>query len=694
AVLPKVDEPTFRQCKLHRNRIPTVATRRYDQLTSRYTSIRPTHKSLHVDTTNSQVATRRYDQLTSRYTSIRPTHKSLHVDTTNSQVATRRYDQLTSRYTSIRPTHKSLHVDTTTHKSLHVDTTNSQVATRRYDQLTSRYTSIRPTHKSLHVDTTNSQVATRRYDQLTSRYTSIRPTHKSLHVDTTNSQVATRRYDQLTSRYTSDTTNSQVATRRYDQLTSRYTSIRPTHKSLHVDTTNSQVATRRYDQLTSRYNVDTTNSQVATRRYDQLTSRYTRYDQLTSRYTSIRPTHKSLHVDTTNSQVATRRYDQLTSRYTSIRPTHSRYNTSIRPTHKSLHVDTTNSQSLHVDTTNSQVATRRYDQLTSRYTSIRSTHKSLHVDTINSKVATSRYDQLNKSLQRRYDQLTSRYTSIRSTHKSLHVDTTNSQTVSELVVRVAPTLTTPRSDYSEAAVRHACQIRTERGGQIGNTLKCTTPSPTTSPPVQLAGRPERLVTPGYCMRINTGAPLPPGADAVVQVEDTRLVLASDDGGEELEITILSEPKPGQDIRPVGSDIAKGQQVLCRGQRLGPAELGLLATVGVAKVQCYRKPVVAVMSTGNELVEPGQALREGKIRDSNRTALIAQLKEAGLTALDMGIAPDSPDSLLQMLNRAVEKADMVVTSGGVSMGDKDYLKQVLEVDLKAKIHFARVFMKPG
>lgn len=206
--------------------------------------------------------------------------------------------------------------------------------------------------------------------------------------------------------------------------------------------------------------------------------------------------------------------------------------------------------------------------------------------------------------------------------------------------------------------------------------------------------PERAVTPGYCMRINTGAPVPAGADAVVQVEDTKLVLASEDDGEELEITIMSEPVPGQDIRPVGSDIAKGEQVLRRGQRLGPAELGLLATVGVAKVQCYRKPVIAVMSTGNELVEPGLPLRAGKIRDSNRTTLIAQLKEAGLIPLDLGIAPDNPDALLQMLTRAVDKADIIVTSGGVSMGDKDYLKQVLEMDLKAKIHFARVFMKPG
>lgn len=206
--------------------------------------------------------------------------------------------------------------------------------------------------------------------------------------------------------------------------------------------------------------------------------------------------------------------------------------------------------------------------------------------------------------------------------------------------------------------------------------------------------PDRTVRPGYCMRINTGAPVPAGADAVVQVEDTKLERADESGKEELEISILVEPRPAQDIRPVGSDIASGQHILSKGQRLGPAELGLLATVGVTSVTCFRKPVVAVMSTGNELVEPGEPLSKGQIRDSNRTTLISQLKQIGVTPLDLGIAPDSPDALLHMLSKAANKADIIVTSGGVSMGDKDYLKQVMETDLKATIHFARVFMKPG
>ncbi|CAG5134813.1 unnamed protein product, partial [Candidula unifasciata] len=206
--------------------------------------------------------------------------------------------------------------------------------------------------------------------------------------------------------------------------------------------------------------------------------------------------------------------------------------------------------------------------------------------------------------------------------------------------------------------------------------------------------PEQPVTSGICVRINTGAPVPAGADAVVQVEDTELVEASKDGSTEIQIKILTCPKVGQDIRPVGSDIEQGQEILCAHQRLGPAELGLLAAAGVTVVKCYAQPTVGVMSTGNELAEPDAALTAGKIRDSNRTALLAQMKEVGVPFVDLGIARDKPDALLQSFTDALDRVDIIVTTGGVSMGDKDYLKQVLVDDLKAKLHFARVFMKPG
>ncbi|XP_071079097.1 gephyrin-like isoform X2 [Haliotis cracherodii] len=206
--------------------------------------------------------------------------------------------------------------------------------------------------------------------------------------------------------------------------------------------------------------------------------------------------------------------------------------------------------------------------------------------------------------------------------------------------------------------------------------------------------PTREVTPGYCMRINTGAPLPPGADAVIQVEDTVLTKHSEDGQEELEIKLMTIPKKAQDIRPVGSDIEKGQKVLGQGHKLGPSELGLLATVGVTSVSCYRRPTVGVMSTGNELLEPEDPVVEGKIRDSNRTSLLSQLKDYGVPIVDLGVARDSPDELMKALRRAVDSADVVVTTGGVSMGERDYLKQVLHKDFGADIHFGRVFMKPG
>ncbi|XP_066281591.1 gephyrin-like isoform X2 [Branchiostoma lanceolatum] len=206
--------------------------------------------------------------------------------------------------------------------------------------------------------------------------------------------------------------------------------------------------------------------------------------------------------------------------------------------------------------------------------------------------------------------------------------------------------------------------------------------------------PEYEVTSGHVMRITTGAPLPDGADAVVQVEDTELVKEADDGAVEVQVRILTSVKKGQDVRLTGSDIKKSERVLEKGIRMGPSDVGLLAAVGVTEVEVYKLPIVAVMSTGNELVDPGEPLQPGQIRDSNRATLLAALQDHGLPTLDMGIAPDSPNEMLLMLQDSLNRADVIVTSGGVSMGEKDYLKQVLELDLNAHIHFGRVFMKPG
>uniref|UniRef100_A0A8D1T0J7 Gephyrin n=1 Tax=Sus scrofa TaxID=9823 RepID=A0A8D1T0J7_PIG len=170
--------------------------------------------------------------------------------------------------------------------------------------------------------------------------------------------------------------------------------------------------------------------------------------------------------------------------------------------------------------------------------------------------------------------------------------------------------------------------------------------------------------------------------------------AGEQGTEELEVRILVQARPGQDIRPIGHDIKRGECVLAKGTHMGPSEIGLLATVGVTEVEVNKFPVVAVMSTGNELLNPEDDLLPGKIRDSNRSTLLATIQEHGYPTINLGIVGDNPDDLLNALNEGISRADVIITSGGVSMGEKDYLKQVLDIDLHAQIHFGRVFMKPG
>ncbi|KAH1172061.1 hypothetical protein KIL84_007679, partial [Mauremys mutica] len=161
---------------------------------------------------------------------------------------------------------------------------------------------------------------------------------------------------------------------------------------------------------------------------------------------------------------------------------------------------------------------------------------------------------------------------------------------------------------------------------------------------QAGEQPTQTVMPGQVMRVTTGAPIPCGADAVVQVEDTELIRESDDGTEELEVRILVQARPGQDIRPIGHDIKRGECVLAKGTHMGPSEIGLLATVGVTEVEVNKFPVVAVMSTGNELLNPEDDLLPGKIRDSNRSTLLATIQEHGYPTINLGIVGDKkPDA---------------------------------------------------
>jgi len=198
---------------------------------------------------------------------------------------------------------------------------------------------------------------------------------------------------------------------------------------------------------------------------------------------------------------------------------------------------------------------------------------------------------------------------------------------------------------------------------------------------------------GEIVRINTGAPVPPGADAVVMVENTKLIEASGDG-EELKVEILLSPTPGLDIRPVGSDIRVGEVVLRQGCTLGPSELGVLAAVGVTEVKVSRLPVVGILSTGNEIQDPSETLQPGHIRDSNKTTLKYLIQSKGFKVVDCGIAKDDLTTLTDKISESLEQCDLLVTTGGVSMGDRDLLRQVLVSEFKAEIHFARVNMKPG
>ncbi|MGI8688302.1 MAG: molybdopterin molybdotransferase MoeA [Thermomicrobiales bacterium] len=202
---------------------------------------------------------------------------------------------------------------------------------------------------------------------------------------------------------------------------------------------------------------------------------------------------------------------------------------------------------------------------------------------------------------------------------------------------------------------------------------------------QFAGSIEAFhVERGTAAYITTGAPLPPGADAVVQIERTTETVAG--------VRIGETPRVGQNIRPVGSDLARGDRVLTAGTALTPATIGLLASLGRVDALVTRRPRVSVLATGDELVEPGQPLRPGKIRDSNRFVLITALAPLGVTVSYAGLALDTDDAQRAFLIERIADSDVVITSGGVSMGRKDLIKGLL-VEL-ATVHFRQVRMRPG
>src|SRR5438105_12004059 len=199
-----------------------------------------------------------------------------------------------------------------------------------------------------------------------------------------------------------------------------------------------------------------------------------------------------------------------------------------------------------------------------------------------------------------------------------------------------------------------------------------------------AGRsPTRTVGPGEAMRIMTGAPVPEGADTVVRVEDT-------DNRSDV-VTINAATPLGTAVRHAGEDLRRGETVVARGTVLRAAEIGLLASVGRAQARVIKRPRVAVFSTGDELVDAGAPLAPGQIRDTNRYSLASALREAGAEPWVRGIVRDSPDALRAALREA-SAADAIVTSGGVSVGDHDYMKPIMSE--LGTIDFWAIAIRPG
>ncbi|KAG7447648.1 uncharacterized protein BT62DRAFT_1075023 [Guyanagaster necrorhizus] len=211
----------------------------------------------------------------------------------------------------------------------------------------------------------------------------------------------------------------------------------------------------------------------------------------------------------------------------------------------------------------------------------------------------------------------------------------------------------------------------------------------------------KSLLPGKICRVNTGAPLPGGADAVIMVEDTR-VITTDEDGEEVDIQLLAKVDKGENVRAAASDVKMGDLVLQKGECImSPGgEIGTLAFVGCKEVRVRWKPIVGILSTGNELVDlqapipPNDGLSWGGIWDTNRPSLQAALQGLGYEVVDLGIVADDIPAHVNAIKKGLDNADILITTGGTSMGPTDLLKPVIERHFNGTIHFGRVTIKPG
>lgn len=200
-----------------------------------------------------------------------------------------------------------------------------------------------------------------------------------------------------------------------------------------------------------------------------------------------------------------------------------------------------------------------------------------------------------------------------------------------------------------------------------------------------AGRPYKgRIRAGECVQVMTGAAIPPGADTVVMQEQVEHSAGH--------IRIFPGQRPGQHIRRAGEDIALGEQVLKPGRRLTPADIGLLSSLGLVEIKVWQRLRVAFFSTGDELRSIGETLRPGQIYDSNRYTIYAMLQRLNIDIIDMGIVPDQIEALKETLITAADGADVIISSGGVSVGAADYVKEALEN--LGGIRFWKIALKPG
>jgi len=233
----------------------------------------------------------------------------------------------------------------------------------------------------------------------------------------------------------------------------------------------------------------------------------------------------------------------------------------------------------------------------------------------------------------------------------------------------------------------------------GYALRCDdVGAPGTTLPVSqriAAGSAGEALLPHTVARIFTGAPIPPGADTVVMQEDCAALPEPDVQGQP-QVQVNALPLPGQWIRRAGEDVARGDVVLSRGQRLGPAELGLAASIGMARLDVVRRPRVALFSTGDELVMPGekapQDMPPGAIYNSNRFFLANLLRRLGCEVTDLGIVPDQREATIAALRQAAATHDVILTSGGVSVGEEDHIKPAVQT--LGTLDLWQIAIKPG